>query len=437
ALSGVATVWLALCLRRHVGAFGALAGSAFIAASPGAVYMSRYFIHESLFVFFTFAVVVSAARYLESRRTIYLMLASAATALAFATKETAIISAGVLILGFFLTPLLFDIRRVLFHQEELGARGQVGDLAPHGRKTLVQNLRRRRAEITRETVKWLIAVGLFFFVLELFYSSFFSNDKWLDDVLESFRNWARTGRSVHQHSWYTYIAWLAREEFFVLIPGIVGAGLILWRATDRFVVFTLVWLCGLLCAYSVIPYKTPWLTLNFIIPLAIIGGFALDTIRKRAKNNKQRALVAGILCVIISASLYRMIRLNFFEYDDSNHPHVYAHTHRDFLSLTNEVAKIASDSGAGYDTTILIASSEYWPLPWYLRDYNRVIYLDQVRRAKEKIVIGSQDQEDNLRAALGGRYERVGSYVLRPGFNLMLYALRDGDELRPGETGTK
>src|SRR5436853_6372948 len=93
ALCGVATVWLALCLRRYVGAFGALVAATLIAISPGAVYVSPYFIHESLFVFFTFAVVVAGFRYWETGRAVYLMCAAIAAALVFATKETALISA--------------------------------------------------------------------------------------------------------------------------------------------------------------------------------------------------------------------------------------------------------------------------------------------------------------------------------------------------------
>jgi hypothetical protein len=46
----------------------------------------------------------------------------------------------------------------------------------------------------------------------------------------------------------------------------------------------------------------------------------------------------------------------------------------------------------------------------------------------DKIVIGSQEQESDLQTALGDRYQRIGAYVLRPGFNLLLYSLRDIDE---------
>ncbi len=89
---GIATVWLALLLRKRIGAIGALSAAALIAISPGAVYFSRYFIHEMLFVFFTAGIVVAALKYYDTARPLYLVLASASAALMTATKETWIIS---------------------------------------------------------------------------------------------------------------------------------------------------------------------------------------------------------------------------------------------------------------------------------------------------------------------------------------------------------
>src|SRR2546423_6603277 len=52
ALFGIATVWLTLMLRKRLGSIGALSAAVLIGISPGAIYLSRYFIHETLFVFF-------------------------------------------------------------------------------------------------------------------------------------------------------------------------------------------------------------------------------------------------------------------------------------------------------------------------------------------------------------------------------------------------
>jgi uncharacterized protein (TIGR03663 family) len=99
ALFGVATIWLVLLLRRRLGTVGTLCAAALLAVSPGAVYLSRYFIHETLFVFFTLGVVIAGLKYWEDGHPVYVILAAVSAALLFATKETALISAIVLVIA--------------------------------------------------------------------------------------------------------------------------------------------------------------------------------------------------------------------------------------------------------------------------------------------------------------------------------------------------
>ncbi len=429
-LFGVATVWLMLCLRRYVGTVGALTGAALLAVSPGAVYMSRYFIHESLLVFFTFAVVFAGFRYWESRRPIFLLGAAVAAGLVFATKETAIISAAVLVLAIFLSPLLMDVRKALLARLAPGKQPQPSDSAA-GQPAAVQSSPRWRDDIMRSLTIWVAAGGAFIFVLALFYSSLFTHRQWLGEMLQSYQYWARAGRSDHRHGWYIYFAWLWQEEFLLLALGLLGVGLIVWRSNNRFLIFTAIWLCGLLGAYSIIPYKTPWLALNFIVPLAVVAGYTVSETRKRVATKKQLTLVAGVLVMMAAASLAQMLRLNFLEYDDGKHPYVYAHTRREFLPLVAEISRIADRAGTGNETSITITSSEYWPLPWYIRDYRQVAYPGRLSDLNASIIIGAQDQDAELKARLGESYERIAVYPLRPGFNLVLYARRGMAE--PGQ----
>src|SRR5687767_12116426 len=61
AAAGLAAVLLLTALHPFIGRVGALAAAALLATSPGAVYFSRYFIHEMLLVVATLAGVVCAA----------------------------------------------------------------------------------------------------------------------------------------------------------------------------------------------------------------------------------------------------------------------------------------------------------------------------------------------------------------------------------------
>src|SRR6266581_3139468 len=117
---GVGTIAIVLLLRKRLGTIGALSAAGLIAISPGAVYLSRYFIHESLFVFFTLGIVVAALKYYDSAQPVYLTLAAISAALMIATKETWIINGPVLLIALMTTPVYFWLRAKFWrnHQGE-------------------------------------------------------------------------------------------------------------------------------------------------------------------------------------------------------------------------------------------------------------------------------------------------------------------------------
>jgi predicted membrane-bound mannosyltransferase len=51
---------------------------------------------------------------------------------------------------------------------------------------------------------------------------------------------------------------------------LAGGVLIIWRGT-RFWLFVGAWALGLFLAYSLIGYKTPWLIVNMLIPMTLLG----------------------------------------------------------------------------------------------------------------------------------------------------------------------
>ncbi|HEY0407562.1 MAG TPA: flippase activity-associated protein Agl23 [Pyrinomonadaceae bacterium] len=422
ALFGIATIWLVLCLRRHIGSIGALTAAALLALSPGAVYMSRYFIHESLFVFFTLGIVVASLRYYESANPVYLMLASASAALLFATKETAMISAGVLLIALAATAMYVPLRMAVANER----RPQTGKRSRNAPPDTLSETR-QRFDNPVLIIGWaLAAIILFVIVYLLFYSSFLTYAKGVSDSLKTFKIWARTGKNDHVHEWYTYLMWLWQEEGAVLGLGTAGVVVALWRARNRFAVFAALWAIGIIAAYSLIPYKTPWLALNFIVPLAIIGGYGIEALyRWGADDLQQRALVLALALAALFTSGYQMIRLNFQHYDDEQYVYPYAHTVRELLPLVDNLNRFAVSAGTGAQTPINITSPEYWPLPWYLRDYTRVGYAGRVAISNEPLIIGSEAQELELESALGDRYRRIGTYPLRPNVTLVLYARRD------------
>ena len=58
-------------------------------------------------------------------------------------------------------------------------------------------------------------------------------------------------------------------------------------------------------------------------------------------------------------------------YADSRNPYVYGHTGSDIFDIADRVKVMAESNEDGRDTPIQIIcpDDDYWPLPWYLRDY--------------------------------------------------------------------
>src|SRR6185369_3669633 len=67
AIFGVLTVVLVLYFKKYLGSIGSLAAALFIALSPGLVFISRYFIHETFFVFLSLALVLAVLLFIEKQ----------------------------------------------------------------------------------------------------------------------------------------------------------------------------------------------------------------------------------------------------------------------------------------------------------------------------------------------------------------------------------
>ncbi len=476
ALFGVATVALIFALRRNLGTIATLTAAGLLAISPGAVYLSRYFIHETLFVFFTLGIVVAALRYFETSSPVYLLLAAVLAGLLFATKETAIISSVVLVIALALTRIYWSFINGLPNFGGTPRKQKSRETGGSDREgaTFIE----RAGGPAGLTVWLLAAIAVFLVVNVLFYSSFlknYPNGVW--DALKTFEFWSKTGKESHLHPFITYIWWLSLQESALLFLGAIGAIFAVLKPAKSFALFASLWAFGLIAAYSLIAYKTPWLSLNFILPLALCSGVTIERLceelsRWEVNKRVRTAVVAGVLLVatgslpglarafekVVSARPwsqgsrmvdalaeikphwktfipgYQTIDLNFINYDNDSgyYVYVYAHTRREMLKLVDEINRLAQRTHQGGQTGITIVSTDYWPLPWCLRDYSRVGYHGRMVVSNEPLIIASQGQAEEVEATYGDRYQKVhsgfnpaGSFPLRPGVDLLLYARRE------------
>ncbi len=450
ALFGLGTIWLVLTLHRRLGRVASLAAALLLAISPGAVYLSRYFIHESLFVFFTLGIVVAALRYYDEGQWTYLVLAWASAGLLFATKETWFISVGVLLIALLATPMYLWLSRKLGFGAGADDRRKAD--GSNNFSAWWTETSERSGGISNlaiwSAVGALVAVG----IAVLFYSSFLSNWQGVSDALKTLKVWSKTGQTAHVHSNFTYVfTWLPYQEGPLLVLGMVGTVLVALKPKNSFALYSALWAIGIIAAYSIVPYKTPWLMLSFLVPLALISGYAFERFYERVR---ELGFTRGIVVVLLLACLlvfggaanlalaaykkptnmlaaipgYQTIDLNFLNYDndDEYYVYVYAHTHRDLLKLIDHIDQVAKRGGTGDETGITIVSPDYWPLPWYFRDYKRVGYYGRMSSSTEPVIIASQTQLAEVQAELGDRYRQVGGkFKLRPGVELLLFVRKD------------
>ena len=414
AVFGVGVVWLILCLRRWLGSAGSMAAAAFATVSPGFVFFSRYFIHEILFVFFTLGIAVAWLYYRESGRQRYLMLASASAAMLFATKETWIITAAVWLIAVPCTLIYLRWRK---KADETPSHAGAEEIAIHD---------------PGRFKPWMRAGLLFAAIGVLLYTSFFINPRGILDAFLTFTYWTKTGEhGIYNREWWTYFQWMWQEESPILVLGGAGTLLALVKAHSRFLVFCAFWTMGIFAAYSLVPYKTPWLILSLILPLALMAGYLIEEIFQ-AGSRGGFAFVLGVFTFLLATaavlfSMYQAIDTSFVHYDANNesYPYVYAHTDRDFLALINEIDSIAANNPAKKDIGITVMSPEHWPMPWYLRDYTHVGYWGKVVDTSEPIVIAHESQVAEVERLLGDNYRRYSTHELRPGNMLVMYVRKD------------
>ena len=268
---------------------------------------------------------------------------------------------------------------------------------------------------------------LFIYVFVVFFSSFFTYSDGVKRAFEAYTIWTKTGSKDHtQNGIFAYLKWGMKVESAVLIVSAVGALVALLKAKHRFAMFTAFWAFGLFAAYSIIPYKTPWLALSFLLPMCIIAGYGIgELITSKYVALKIAAAALAIAGTAVLA--YQTYELNFVRYDDEEMAYVYAHTKRGFLDMMREIEHYAEKSGLDEDATIDVVSPDYWPMTWYVNKYSHAYFHGQLidKSTAEMIVAKKGDQDAAMIQRYSTSYKYVGVYPLRPGVNLVLLVRKD------------
>ena len=400
-LFGTLTVILLWRFLSRSGAVFALTAMALFATSPGAVFFSRYFIHESLFTAFTLAALAAAPHRGASERWRFLVT-GLSLGLLFATKETAFVSFGAVVAGVMTAAWLVEGTSPLSLLR--GVRPYVHEQAEH------------------------LMHGFLVFVASagLLYSSFFRNPQGVVDAFRTFAFWTKTAVRDHDNPWNQHFLWLAEADPVLLYLGLAGVLLALIRRRSFIAVLGAVWTLLIFFAYSVVKYKTPWLGLNMLLPLAIMSGYLLQELASLVLLSGRLKMTAPAVLIAAFGSGFSMnqsLDLERVRYDDETHPYLYAHTQRSFLKFVQVIEERARLLGTGKDTGIAVFAPENWPLAWYLRDYTKTGYWGEIKDDVDvDMYVASVAQDPALSLKLGDRYDRFGPYNMRGVVDLVLYA---------------
>lgn len=422
ALIGAGIILLLPLLREHLGRGAIIAAALFAALSPAMVFYSRYWIHEELLVLFSFLAVACGWRFLQRPSWGWAALTGFALGLIQATKET-----FVFVLAAAVGAIILDLFATALSRRLAGENGLTAFLLPERRSQLFKHL--------------ALALAVWIIVWATLFTSFFTNWGGLLDSIRTFESWWKLAgqHSPHAHPWDFYLERLfwfksARGLFWseglLLVLAIFAVRESLRQhprmtadaALVRFLAFYTILLAAI---YAVIPYKTPWCALGFLHGLILLAGVGA-TVAWRISSNRLAKSMVGVALAIGCLHLgWQAWRASFPLTDSRANPWVYAQTSTDLLNLVERVQEIAA-AGRGDATwiNVVAAHGDYWPLPWYLRQFEHVGWWpeDAAEVSAAPLVIASPDFASAIEVK--GTHVAGGYFELRPQVFLQLYVER-------------
>lgn len=362
-------------------------------------------------------------------RPMYFLLAVACVALMFATKETAFITIGTMLIACASIWIWRKIFKVADPVIEGEARQDPPAMTsePDDRHLNWSNFQAALGTSTDKILLIAASTLVFIYLIVLFFSSFFSNWPGVKAAVDAYAIWTKTGSKDHtQNGIWAYLHWGLETEAPIFILAAIGSLIAMVRARHRLAMFVALWAFGLFAAYTIIPYKTPWLAISFMLPMCIIAGYAINELA--VAKNASLKILAGLFAVTATAVLaYQTYALNFVHYDYEDQAMIYAHTNREFDELVGKIEYYAEKSGRRTDARIEIVSPDYWPMVWSLRNYKQAAFHGRLvdNTDAEMIVAKQVEQDAEVIRRYSAKYVFIGPYHLRSGVDLILLIRKD------------
>ncbi len=391
---GIVLVALAWFLRNELGPSATVCAAALTALSPAMVFYSRYYIHETLLVCFTFGAMVALWRWAQEaaaasegpradhrprlRQAFWLVLVGLCVGMMHATKETCVIP--------------------LFAMAAAAALTMSG-------------LRRLTAK--RLVISGLVVLLTAAALSALLFSSFLDNPRGVVDSYTAYLHYlgrasgeGSAGRQAYPFYHYLRILfWWHREGGPVwteapiaalalvgLAPAVLGKGY--KPANLSMVRFLGIYTALAAVVYSALPYKTPWCAVGFLHGMILLAGVGAAVLVRAMPGYALKAVAVLLLIAAAGHLTWQAYRASFVAYEDPNNPYAYVQTTSDVPRLAERVEQLAAfhPGGKAVHVQVICPDDDYWPLPWYLRGFRRVGWFDRVPEGPPAPIVITQPQ---------------------------------------------
>jgi uncharacterized protein (TIGR03663 family) len=211
-------------------------------------------------------------------------------------------------------------------------------------------------------------------VVLFFYSEFGRHPERAFDLFRAIgQQVSRSHGTEHAHPWFTYASWFLAPApvgwpwSTWLLLGFGGFGL--WHHRAQQLPRTLALGFVLLASFfSILPYKTPWLVLAPLLPLALLAGLGAAALVAGLRDRRLGglAVAAGLLIAgLLATETTTRCQLHPVA---SGNPLAYSPGSTDLARLETDLAARAAAT-PGQPLLVQVVARDYWPLPWTLRRY--------------------------------------------------------------------
>lgn len=364
-LFGTLLIPLVYCIYRigYIDKKQTLFAALLLAISPDMVYFSRFLRHDIFMLFFTFLLLIAILYYFEYGQTRYAIIAAIAMALGLCCKEEMpvilLIFASFfiyavwqgkfklppgwkydLILGVFIVFAIMSVMYSAFGSHIETLVGQNFALNTTGWYQAVDHWIAMHNE-QRLGGPWFFYIPLYLlYELPIFILAIIG-------TLQFLFKGVNTGLSIKRlKNWLKYrnsavpieqLAAISLQQLKIPKP--------VYSKSDEFFRFCIYWMILTMAFYALVGEKVPWLIIPQLLPMCFVAVYKL---------NWQKMVFAIVGCLFLVLITWHVAFIPV----DINEPIVQVQNSEDLRDVMQLID--ASDH-------VVVASKNYWPLPWYYR----------------------------------------------------------------------